>query len=150
MASPDTANAAVAIVAANAAAPGIEALAGAWDMVSSGEGSGLFLARRDGERLVHLFCPAGDDDLLVNVPGFRPVGSEERMSLGAGGAVVALVADPAGDPLRGGVTGVGPVPTELAAILAGRPAINYGAQTNGPHPAPPAEMARDFVIACTD
>ena len=121
-----------------------------WDNAASGEGAGLFLEAADGRRQLTLFCPAGSGDLLVNVPAFRPVGSEERMSFGSGGTVVALVADPSGDSGRGGVSGRGPVPAELERILAGRDglSINYGAQNSGPHPAPPAAMAATFLAGC--
>lgn len=121
-----------------------------WVSAASGEGSGLFLEAAAGRRQLTLFCPAGSGELLVNVPAFRPVGSEERMSFGSGGTVVALVADPSGDPGRGGVSGRGPVPAELERILAGREglSINYGAQNEGPHPAPPAAMAAAFLAGC--
>ena len=87
-----------------------------WQLLSSGEGTALRLAGVSG---IHLFCPARSGKLVVNVAGFRPIASEERLSLGSGGVVVALVADSGGDALRGGVTAEGPVPAELAAILAG-------------------------------
>lgn len=119
----------------------------AWELVASGEGTGLRLS--DGTRAaLHLFCPAGGGRLIVNVPGFRAVRSEERLSFGGGGAVVALVADAQGDPQRGGVTGEGPVPAELATILSGTVAANYGAQNEGPHVAPPPEDRAVFVEAC--
>jgi len=96
-----------------------------------------------------LFCPARGRRLIVNVRGFRPVGSEERMSVGSGGTVIALVADTSGDRRRGGVTGEGALPANLAALIAGPVAVNYGAQNEGPHAAPPADLARSFVAACT-
>ncbi|HET9427834.1 MAG TPA: hypothetical protein VFO69_05690 [Allosphingosinicella sp.] len=122
-----------------------------WEAAASGEGDGLFL-RSAGGRQLTLFCPARSNDLIVNVPAFRPIGSEERMSFGSGGTVVVLVADTRGDSGRGGVSGRGPVPAELAAILAGSAglSINYGAQNSGPHPAPPASMAASFVAGCRD
>lgn len=129
--------------------PDVAPSAAAWNMVSSGAGSALHLTA-GGARQVLLFCPAGQDRLLVNVPAFLPVGSEERMALGAGGTVVTLVADPAGDPLRGGVSGAAPVPVELAAILGDRVgvAVNYGYQNAGPFPAVPAELRADFLEGC--
>src|SRR5687768_14295755 len=48
-----------------------------WETAASGEGDALFLAGPDGTRLVTLFCPADTDDLLVNVPAFDPIASEE-------------------------------------------------------------------------
>ncbi|WP_454598619.1 hypothetical protein [Qipengyuania sp. SM2507] len=95
-----------------------------------------------------LFCPAGEDRLLVNIPAFRPIGSEERLSFGSGAEAHALVADTRGDKQRGGVSGEGAVPANLAALIAGPLAAVYGAQQSGPHPAPPAELARGFVEGC--
>ncbi|MGX7896930.1 hypothetical protein [Tsuneonella sp. HG222] len=121
-------------------------------MTSSGEGDGLFFGATEGEPpSMHLFCPR-EGGLLVNVNSFRPVGSEERMTLGSGGTVVTLVADPAGDALRGGVSGTGPVPTDLAAILTGADgvAVNYGAQNLGVLPSVPRNLADNFVAGCTD
>lgn len=126
--------------------------AGAWQTVSSGEGGGLFYEVGEGESgRVHLFCPSGGG-LLINVRAFRPVGSEERMTFGSGGTVVTLVADPAGDDLRGGVSGEGPVPENLRALLTGVEgvAINYGSQNIGPLPQVPDKTARDFATGCTD
>lgn len=133
-----------------AATPGFPA--GKWEMVSSGEGDGLFFGVVEGEPgRMHLFCENGGG-LLVNVNAFRPIGSEERLSLGSGDTVVALVADPAGDANRGGVTGTGAVPAELAAILAGAAGLSasYGAQSTGPLPPVPDDVTRAFVRGCTD
>ena len=121
-------------------------------MTSSGEGDGLFFGASEGEAArVHLFCPSAGG-LLVNVNAFRPVGSEERMTFGSGGEAVTLVADSAGDTLRGGVSGQGPVPGTLRALLTGAEglAVSYGAQTSGLLPPVPAAIARNFVTGCTD
>lgn len=123
-----------------------------WQTAASGEGDALFLASPDGPRRLTFFCPSGSGDLVVNVPSFRAVGSEERMTFGAGGTAVTLVADFRGDPGRGGVTGSGPIPDELPSILSGPEGVgvNYGAQDSGPHAPPPPELARSFVAACTN
>lgn len=121
---------------------------GGWDMQATGEGALLAFAPPSGGAAIRLFCPAARSELLVNVPSFRPIGSEERLSFGSGAEVVALVADTRGDPQRGGVSAVGAVPRNLAAILAGEPSASYGAQTSGPHPAPPANLAQRFAAAC--
>jgi uncharacterized membrane protein len=147
---PDTPNAAEpANDAAESFAPAPGANAGRWDLAASGEGTALMLRVGD-TAAVTLFCPAGADRLLVNVPAFRAVGSEERMSFGSGGTVTALVADTSGDRQRGGVSATGGVPPDLAALIGGPVAVNYGAQNSGPHPAPPADLARGFVSACRD
>src|SRR5688572_24961392 len=68
--------------AAPAPAPRPAPTAPGWRTDSSGEGDALFLAGSDGIRRVSLFCPAETEDILVNVAGFQPIGSEERMSFG--------------------------------------------------------------------
>jgi uncharacterized membrane protein len=108
----------------------------------------LALLSVEGRATIRLYCPAGGNALQVNVPGFRPVGSEERLSFGGGGEVVALVVDPAGDRKLRGVSGTGAVPAGLAALLAGSVSASYGSQTSGPHAAPPAALARAFASAC--
>ena len=119
-----------------------------WDLQSSGEGVALALAGSGDTVVVRLFCAAGAKELIVNVPAFRPIGSEERMSFGSGGDAHVLVADPSGDAQRGGVTGSGAVPAGLAALISGPVSVSYGAQASGPHPAPPANLAAAFVGAC--
>ena len=132
--------------------PGPEWPAGAWETVASGEGDGMFFGASEGEAtMMHLFCPA-EGGLLVNVSSFMPIGSEERMSLGYAENVVALVADQAGDGLRGGVSGEGQVPSALSAILTAEDgvAVSYGAQDLGPLPPVPEDIARRFVTGCRD
>lgn len=119
-----------------------------WDLKASSKGIALALISEAGATSIRLFCPTGQNILLVNVPSFKPIGSEERLSFGSGGNVVALVADPRGDAQRGGVSGSGPVPDDLKGLVAGPIAASYGAQHSGPHAAPPADLARPFVSAC--
>lgn len=142
-------SAADAEVPAASAKPSGEATGPAWDLQSSGEGVALVLAGPDRPAL-RLFCPAGGKSLLVNVPGFRPIGSEERLSFGSGGEASALVADSRGDRQRGGVTGTGAVPESLAALVGGPVSVSYGAQRSGPHPAPPKALSSAFVAACRE
>ena len=139
---------AVAPARPGAAAAPAKPAALAWSLRSSASGEALVVSGEGDRVAMRLFCPAGEGRLLVNVQAFQPVGSEERLSFGSGGEVVALVADPRGDPGRGGVSGVGPVPANLAALLAGPTSASYGAQRSGPHPAPPPELARGFATAC--
>jgi uncharacterized membrane protein len=154
--SDETNNAAVAsgkpaapvVTPQNATGDTPKAEAGRWDIQSSGEGAALALLSRNGKSAIRLFCPAGRKTLLVNVPEFRPIGSEERLSFGSGGEVAALVADTRGDRQRGGVSGTGAIPDNLAALIGGAISASYGAQTSGPHPAPPQAMASAFVSAC--
>jgi uncharacterized membrane protein len=119
-----------------------------WTLQSGGEGTALVLPAAGGGVTIRLFCPAGGRTLLVNVPAFRPIGSEERLSFGGAGDAVTLVADSGGDRLRGGVSGSGPVPSELDRFLSGPLSASYGAQTSGPHPVPPPAAAATFAAAC--
>ncbi|HEX9964464.1 MAG TPA: hypothetical protein VGB04_05720 [Allosphingosinicella sp.] len=121
-----------------------------WDLQSSGEGVALSLLPKSGPAAIRLFCPAEAKRLVVNVPGFRPVGSEERLSFGSGGEAVALVADSRGDRQRGGVSGTGEVPGHLVALVRGPISASYGAQSSGPHPAPPKALSSAFVAACRE
>ncbi len=121
-----------------------------WDLQSSGEGVALVLVAPNGATAIRLFCAAGANQLLVNVPSFRPIGSEERLSFGSGGEAAALVADPRGDARRGGVSAMGEVPDNLAALVSGPIAASYGAQTSGPHASPPGNLARAFAAACSE
>ena len=130
---------------ANAAAPATAD--GSWELLASGEGTALRLARGEGAA-IHLFCPSLSGRLVVNVPGFDAIASEERLSLGSEGTVVALVADSGGDALRGGVSAEGPVPAELATIIAGPISASYGAQSVGPLAPPDAADRAAFLAAC--
>lgn len=120
-----------------------------WDLQSSSEGAALVFPG-SGATAVRLFCPAGANRILVNVPAFRPIGSEERLTFGSGGNAHALVADTRGDRLRGGVSGTGAGPGNLAALIGGPVSVSYGAQNSGPHPAPPVDLARAFAAACRE
>lgn len=146
---PPSGNSATAGQSPSGAESGSSGAPGEWQILSSGEGDALIVGD-EARPIVRLYCEAGSKQLLVNVPAFDPIGSEERLSLGSGPTVVALVADPSGDSQRGGVSGVGPVPDELGQILSGRIGVSYGAQSVSPSDAPPPHLARDFVSACTD
>lgn len=122
---------------------------GGWELLSSGEGTALRLSQGD-DATIHLFCPALSGRLVVNVPGFDAVASEERLSLGSEGTVVALVANSEGDARRGGVTAEAPVPEELATIIAGPISASYGAQSVGPLAPPSASDRAAFLSACRE
>lgn len=137
--------------ASSPSAPTTPSVAAArWDLQSSGEGTALALMPKSGPEPIRLFCPSAQDRLLVNVPAFRPIASEERLSFGSGGEAVALVAHTRGDRQRGGISGTGEVPDNLAALVGGPLSASYGAQRSGPHPAPPHALARAFVAACRE
>jgi uncharacterized membrane protein len=119
-----------------------------WTLPPSAEGAVLVLQTQTGGTILSLSCPSAENLLRINVPGFTPIGSEERLSFGSGGEVEALVANVRGDRQFGGVSAAGAVPTNLAALLGGLISASYGSQTSGPHPAVPRNLAVSFVTAC--
>ena len=121
-----------------------------WELLSSGEGASLALETAGQPAIIRLFCPRGENMLKVNVQSFRPISSEERLTVGSGNSVVTLVAGTQGDPLLGGVSGTGVIPKHLAALVNGQISVNYGAQNSGPHVSPPQDLTKHFVAACND
>ncbi|HEX8413712.1 MAG TPA: hypothetical protein VF637_07470 [Sphingomicrobium sp.] len=96
--------------------------------------------------LIRLICEPSARRLLVNIPAFQPIGSEERLSVGGGDPALALVADISGDTVRGGVTGSGP----FSADMFSGPEISasYGSQVSGPHDAPGQALSAAFSKTC--
>lgn len=135
------------------AAPPVDASdpASGWESAASGEGMALRLTGAGGGLQLSLACLAGPPRLAASAPGFTPIGSEDRFSLGVGDEPVTLVANPDGQKAGSGVTAEGPIPEGFATLIAGatRVSASYGAQQSGPHPPPPAELARRFGEACS-
>lgn len=123
-----------------------------WRSATNEEGDSLSYTDAASKNTVVLACPTGSGKFYVNVTGFKPVSSEERMSIGNGGIVTALVADPNRETNAGGMTGVGPVPDDLSKLLPGEAglSVSYGNQKVGPLPSVPAEMAAAFEEGCYD
>jgi uncharacterized membrane protein len=132
-------------VAGNTVAPETPVTAG-WRLGSDQAGTALTLGE-GGEARLRIICTR-DGRMLVNVPAFAPVGSEERLSFGGSGMVVALVADTAGDARLGGVTASGPIPDTIKAIIIAPMSASYGSQASGPHPAVPDALGGPFTSAC--
>jgi len=118
-----------------------------WDLQANAGGSALALLTASGDTAIGLRCAADSKMLMVDVPAFRTIGSEDRLSFGSGGEVVALVAA-IKEHGQGGVSAAGAMPANLAALIAGPVSASYGAQKSGPHPAPPHALARAFAAAC--
>lgn len=114
----------------------------------SAEDDALVL-RDHGAELLKIEC-ASDKGLTVHGAQFKPVGSEERMSVGAGDVVVTLVATPDDTVTPTAMKGEGAVDADfLRAFSEGRKvAVNYGYQNMGPYDGPPREVAEPFVAAC--
>ena len=123
----------------------LQARAMHWAQQSPGQ---LALIDANGDAAFRIICPDGGGRIAINVPAFQPIGSEERLSFGSCGSVVALVAATSGDKVRGGVTGEGAIPDDLRGILSGPVSASYGSQVSGPHPALPADMIAFELEAC--
>lgn len=118
----------------------------AWSFVQST--GGVTLSHDAGSPAeLRLTCLADRDQLEVFAAGLEPIGSEDRLTVGAGSVAHALVADLA---LPGpGVTASGPMePALLDAIEAGQPlGVSYGATQVSPG-SPGADLSRQFALAC--
>ena len=94
---------------------------------------------------LRLVCAAGAG-FQVSVPGFTPVASEERLTIGSGDHAFALAATAA----TTGVQATGPIADDLLAVFdSGGPiSINHGDQNIGPISAPPDAARRIFTETC--
>ena len=101
------------------------------------------------EAPLSLVCARGDG-IMVVARAFKPIGSEERLSIGAGSDAFALVAVAAEDPHGPFVRATGAAePGLLAALESGQPiSASYGAQRYGPITTPPPALARAFADTC--
>lgn len=98
---------------------------------------------------ISLVCARGEG-IMVVAKIFRPIGSEERLTIGAGDDAFALVAVNVADPKADLVRATGPADEALlTAIAGGRPiSASYGAQHYGPVEAPPPALRRAFADTC--
>jgi hypothetical protein len=95
-----------------------------------------------------LSCGAGE--LRIVVPGFQPIGSEDRLTIGTEGEAFALVADLAAP--GPGVTASGAPDPDLLNRLARGEALfaMYGQQSAGPLAAASPAGLQALVSACRD
>lgn len=120
----------------------------------------LDLSQRGGARLLHpasaidagrdpvviLTCvPSGR--LIVRLPRVAPIPSEERLSIGSGGDVIAFVADTG--PEARSAAARGPLPLALDRMLESGFAAAYGATSVGALPPVPADMRARWRSACS-
>lgn len=133
---------------ARAAAQAVHPTDATWVLQTIANGKALVLPTQSGGRILSLSCLLGEDRLRVNVPGFTPINSEERLSFGSGGEVEALVVDVRGKQQLGGVIAEGSVPPNLANLMRGPITASYGSQISGPHPGVPHDVAAVFAAAC--
>lgn len=104
------------------------------------------LVDASGAQTATLSC--GAEGLRIVVPGFRPIGSEDRLSIGAGGEAFALVADLAAP--GPGVSASGAADPDLLDRLARGEALSamYGQQSVGPLTAASPAGLQAVVSAC--
>ena len=118
-----------------------------WESAASGEGSALRLKAADGALLMNIACLGKPARLVVTMPSFSLVGSEDRFSLGLGSEPITLVADPTRQ--KGpGVTAEGPAPERALLEKAETVSAHYGTQQVGPVPAPPEKLREMLAKAC--
>lgn len=106
-----------------------------------------FIDASGAERL-RLSCREDPAALHIVVPGFTPIGSEDRLTVGAGDEAFAHVADL--DASGPGVVGGGPIDPDLMDRLGRGEAVSavYGAQTVGPLTAARPEALAAFTERC--
>ena len=108
----------------------------------------LTMVDASGAPALLLFCEGPARHLVIHAPGLTPIGSEDRLTLGAGDEAFAFVADlEAPGP---GVTGGGVPEADLFDRMARGESVRavYGAQTVGPVRAETPAALRAFVARC--
>ena len=117
-----------------------------WERAESG--AGLQLNNRDGTVRMSLACSGSK--LVVNVPSFTPIGSEDRFMLALGKEPVTLVADPTRQRSGTGVTAEGTAPQNLGGLLSGGPTVGalYGTQKIEADAPPSPELANQLASGC--
>ena len=117
-----------------------------WESIVTDGAMALRLVE-DGEVRMTMACIAAPARLVVEVPGFTPIMSEDRFSLGLGQEPVTLVAD-----LRrtDGVAAEAPVPANLEELLGQAKQVTalYGTQRVGPVAPPSRQLIDAFADAC--
>ncbi len=117
-----------------------------WETAASGAGTALRLVAADGGLLISVACRRDPVRLVVVVPSFVPVGSEDRFSFGLGAERALLVADPTRQ--KEGVTAEGAAPEKAVWDEAETVSALYGTQRIGPVPAPPEKLRKMLSGAC--
>lgn len=108
----------------------------------------LAMVDATGAPVLYLSCANGAGNLLIHAPGLEPIGSEERLTLGAGDEAFAFVADlAAAGP---GVTASGAAERDLFVRMSRGDPVSavYGAHSVGPTRAASAAALADFIARC--
>ena len=123
-----------------------------WSLQASATaGAAIILSDDTGAERLRIACRRNPAELYVSAPAFTRIGSEERLTLGAGDELATLVVSqetPPGRPLEA----VGQLSADFVdAFAAGRAiAASYGASAIGPAPSPPPHLRASFAAACRE
>jgi hypothetical protein len=137
----DTADAAPSVAGAAKAEP-------RWETVGGSEGAHARLLTGDGTLVMSIGCRMGSGQLEVVVPGFRRVGSEDRLSVGFDDDPIALAVDmqASGDGVRASGTVTEDIGSRI--VSAKTVGVSYGNQNLGPYAPPAGPDAQSLAIAC--
>ena len=109
---------------------------------------GMAFVDASGAERLQIACRAEDPAFRITVPGFDPIASEDRLTLGAGDEAFAHAADL--EASGSGVSGGGAIEAGLIDRLArGEPVrAVYGAQSVGPLQAAQPALLAAFTERC--
>jgi hypothetical protein len=118
-----------------------------WDVSRTRDGATAVLTDSRGA-LMRIICASGPARLRVDVPGFRPTGRQDTLTLALGANQIPLAAGRG----AGGVTATGALPPNIAArILRARDvSARYGRQLAGPFAPPRGADAMALANACEE
>ncbi|MDP1873739.1 hypothetical protein [Phenylobacterium sp.] len=121
----------------------------AWAASATGEGAALTLSDAAGAAILRLGCIRNPATMTLEVDGFTPIASEDRLTVGLDDQLFVFVADLSASRERG-VIAQAPVSTDFLDRLPGATAVAgvYGAQQFGPFMPPPADIAATFAAEC--
>lgn len=121
-----------------------------WTLETSATaGTALVRADAAGGEVLRVACRANPPELYAAVPGVQRIGSEDRLTLGAGPELAVFVVSMDGPPEGLRATGQFQ-PAFIDALAAGRDVgVSYGARQMT-LPPPPRETASAFAAKCAE
>lgn len=119
-----------------------------WDGTVTNVGAGLVL-RAAGAEVLRMACIRESGEMTIDVPAFRSIGSEERLSFGFGDDSWVFVAEVTPPP-PSGVHAARPIDDDFLEAFSAAQEISavYGSQRTGPHVPPDSAPLDLFVSAC--
>lgn len=121
-----------------------------WNLENSATaGTSLVHSDAAGQEVLRVVCRFNPPELYAAVPGINRVGSEDRLTVGAGAELAVFVVSMEG-PDRGLRATGQPQPEFVAALAAGREiGVSYGSRQLM-LPAPTREIGTTFAARCAD